>query len=549
MSHTRSLAALAATMLFSWGCAKARPIVDDPRACPNWLDAIGPTFDTTCSSCHGPSNSGGPAGGYDTTSYRAALGATASPVVVAGSSSSRLLQVLDPTLAQAPHNTSAISAQFAQIQTWVVSCDARYLDPQKSVHSGGVLNPAQPDFHGALVVASGVAVCQNCHGQDLAGGAAGVSCLSCHSGGLLNPDGTLSCGACHGNPPTTGAHLAHTTAGFLGKSYACSTCHPSHTTAADHAYDSQGVLRTQATVTLGGLAGTTPASGTRAGPPTWDAASQTCKNVYCHGATFADTAAVTNSPSWTMQRTSAQSCTFCHGAPPNGALGTRCWNCHQKVIDDQGNLLDKDSHLNGAIELADSTATCSTCHGYPPPPDLGGNTTVSSLGVGLHQRHVNATSGWSLPIDCSECHRVQGSATTADHFGGGHVAGATGLASVFPAVDGSGTLARTDGATPQWDLSTATCSKVYCHGAGTFLKNDITPSLVQSPTWTSTAAPSPCGRSCHGFPPLMTSGVHTSAAMTNCNGCHSGTVDASGAIIITGAPGSQTTNHMNGVLN
>jgi len=93
---------------------------------------------------------------------------------------------------------------------------------------------------------------------------AGVSCFSCHKLGLMKPE--WACGACHSYPPSTGRHGIHAAGGALAKSFACSTCHPDHQSGQDHAFASDGSLRTgHAQVSLTGLAALSPADGTRWG--------------------------------------------------------------------------------------------------------------------------------------------------------------------------------------------------------------------------------------------------------------------------------------------
>jgi predicted CxxxxCH...CXXCH cytochrome family protein len=435
---------------------------------------------------------------------------------------------------------------------------ARLLEEAAPRHTAGVLDPNQPDFHGTLLLNAGfnLGLCQTCHGKDLNGGpadggTAGVSCFSCHQLGLMKPE--WACGACHSYPPSTGRHGIHAARGALAKSFACSTCHPDHQSGQDHAFASDGSLRTgHAQVSLTGLAALSPADGTRVGPPTWDPSGRTCSNVYCHGATYPDSAAVTNSPSWDAapSRPATQTCTFCHGLPPNGAGGTSCSNCHRSVVDAQSNLINPSLHLNGTVDFADANTPCNTCHGSPnspaPPPDLRGNSAPSAVGVGQHQLHLTA-SPLRGPIQCSECHQVPTNVLSSGHFGQGHALGAVVGAAVFPNVTGSGTLARAQSASPKWNPDSTTCLGAYCHGGGEPLNTDKTPGLMQTPNWVL-ADSGACGATCHGIPPQF-SGHPTGIARTGCVGCHASTIDATGNIIFTGPPGAQSTTHMNGVFD
>ena len=550
MNH--SLAAAVACAVSILGCAKARPLVNDPRVCPDWQNDIGPLFQKRCSQCHSSGDAGQAQGGYDTTTYSLALGTGATPDVIAGQAGSKLLSVLNPATATASHQ--GMADVYGQATKWVVDCRAAYLAEATSVHTAGVLDPTQPDFHGTPVLQSNsnLAVCQKCHGQNLSGGAAGVSCFSCHQIGVISPD--RACGACHAYPPPTGRHEIHVAGGVLTKQFACSTCHPDHQSGQDHAFAADGSLRTgPARVSLTGLAALTPADGTRSGPPTWDPSGRTCSNVYCHGATTADSAAVTNKPSWdATTRPATQTCTFCHGLPPNGAGGTGCATCHRSVVDAQANLVSTTLHLNGTVDFADPTTACNTCHGSAnspaPPPDLKGSSDPSAIGVGQHQRHLTTTLlDIRGPIQCSECHQVPASVLSPGHLGPGHAPGAVVRAAVFPMVAGSGTLARAQSASPTWDPKLMTCSGAYCHGGGEPLNTDKTPGILQTPNWISPDNGA-CGATCHGIPPQF-SGHPTGVTRTGCVSCHGKTIDSSGNIIFSSVSGVLTTTHMNGVFD
>jgi len=563
MKHSLAVAiAMAVSMV---GCTKARPLVNDQRLCPDWQNDIGPLFQDKCSACHSSGDAGPAQGGYDTTTYNLALGAGTTPDVIGGDPASKLLSVLNPANATDPHR--GMSDVHALATKWVVDCRATYMKEATSVHTAGVLDPTQPDFHGTILLKSNFnfGVCQKCHGDDFSGGATGVSCLSCHRGvgglpsDLMSSPGVPACAACHGSAPASGKHKTHVDGGLLAKQFACSTCHPDHQSDQDpraHAFaaGTTNVLRTgPAQVSLSGLAALTPTDGTRAGPPAWDANLQTCSNVYCHGATHADSAAVTTSPVWNAApRPASQTCTFCHGTPPNGAGGTRCSTCHYSVVNAQANLVSTSLHLDGIVEFADANTPCNTCHGSvgspAPPPDLGGNTDPSAVGVGQHQRHV-VTPVLNIrgPIQCSECHQVPADASTAGHYGTGHAPGTVAMATVFPNVAGSGTLARAQSASPTWNHSSTTCSGAYCHGGGEPLNTDKTPGLQQTPNWVAPDS-GECGTSCHGIPPQF-SGHPTGVPRTGCVACHAQTIDASGSIIFTGPPGAQTTTHMNGAFD
>jgi predicted CxxxxCH...CXXCH cytochrome family protein len=539
---------MVALALCGFACTKARPLDHDPRTCPNWQEQVEPLFKEKCVACHGPGNA---QGGYDVSRYDLALGTDAAPEIVIGDASSKLLTTIDPASAAGPH--AGFSDVYALAKTWVVECRASFLNESKSVHTAGVMNRTQPDFHGRPVIDSKYDLrdCQYCHGQRLDGGKANiVACTKCHDG-----QGPKACGSCHGYPPATAAHQVHSGSGVLAKTVACTTCHPEHKAASDHAYAGNGLRTGPAQVVLTGLAALTPSNGKRAAAPAWDASTQTCTNVYCHGATAPDSKAVTLSPVWTApHRDASQTCTYCHGSPPNGAGGTRCATCHRSVVDatDPNKLINTALHLDGKVDFAEPGTPCNTCHGSAtsnaPPTDLQGKTEISSLGVGLHQRHMTAPIlGVRGPIQCTECHPVPTSVPGAAHFGGGHAPGSVVLPVVFPSGAGWGALARAEGAQPKWDRTTATCSGVYCHGGGEPLNTDNTVGVLQTPNWTA-PDDGACGVACHGLPPRF-NGHPTATTRTTCVTCHAKTIDSAGNIVFTGPAGAQTTTHMNGVYD
>jgi predicted CxxxxCH...CXXCH cytochrome family protein len=117
---------------------------------------------------------------------------------------------------------------------------------------------------------------------------------------------TTVCTSCHGQPPATGAHLTHVLGGALGVAVACSECHvvPSTVLAPGH-------FDVPVTVTFGPLA--------KSGgglSPSYDRATQTCSNVYCHG-NFPRSKASSPpvAPTWGGGSAAAQ-CGSCHDLPP-----------------------------------------------------------------------------------------------------------------------------------------------------------------------------------------------------------------------------------------
>jgi predicted CxxxxCH...CXXCH cytochrome family protein len=538
------VASLLLLFVFAGACAKARPVVDGSR-CVSWKDQIGPLFASECASCHTGAT---PAGAYSTDTYLGVLGggSDAVPDAVAGDASSRLVTVLDPATVDAAH--APFTASYVEVKSWVVDCGLSFV--QASVHRAGILDPASPDFHGNLLRAEkyDFGQCQKCHGSDYSGGTSSVSCLSCHT------KGPTDCSTCHGDIAKSGSHAHHLGNGPLGKTFDCSECHikPKAYTDVGHIFLADGTLDPPpAEVTLGVMAALTPPGGTRAAHPSYDSTTQTCSDVYCHGAVFRDSAATNVQPTWSKPSTGQADCGTCHGLPPNHLNSDKCASCHPAVVDRDEKIIAPDLHVDGQVELASPATKCAGCHGTmaspAPPPDLAGETSPSALGVGAHAAHLQGTSNLRGPIACDECHKVPTAVADPGHLGGHQAGEDLYPAEVFPADPTVGVLASTDGAHPAWNHDTATCASVYCHGGGATLAADTTADIDRAPVWTATGGLA-CGSACHGLPPAFSPHLPT-MTRTDCASCHPRTVDPAGDIILSGPPGGETSAHMNGVLD
>jgi predicted CxxxxCH...CXXCH cytochrome family protein len=123
---------------------------------------------------------------------------------------------------------------------------------------------------------------------------------------VASQQGLATCLRCHGQPPDTNAHLAHVSGGGLGVAVACGECHVIPTTIGQ-----PGHIENPAPVTFGPLASKNGLS------PTFDPATQTCSNVYCHGNFNLSKAppATPPAPNWSAGST-AVACGSCHDLPP-----------------------------------------------------------------------------------------------------------------------------------------------------------------------------------------------------------------------------------------
>ncbi len=100
--------------------------------------------------------------------------------------------------------------------------DQSVFDPDTQKHPDGWL----PELHVAPAQAN-IESCKECHGEDLLGGIAGVSCSTCHTNGMIAVTGCISC---HGNPPNgtaapnrAGSHAPHNA--LPNVAGVCGTCH------------------------------------------------------------------------------------------------------------------------------------------------------------------------------------------------------------------------------------------------------------------------------------------------------------------------------------
>lgn len=503
------------------GCETERPPLGQP-VCNAWKSEVSALVTDQCVECHSATN---PEGGYALDTYLSAVALDANGLsrIRGGDATSPVLTIFS---ADAVHGALRSAAE-EPLTLWVVDCGARYVETE--LHAANIMNPGHTDFHGELVAdaAYDLSACTKCHGEDLEGGGAGpgTSCKTCH------PDGESGCTSCHGDLMEKGAHAAHLLSPILGKPTGCETCHvvPEGMQSAGH------IDPPPVEVTLSGNA-IDPAAGQPA--PTFDAASQQCNNTYCHLGTRDDSEATASSPRWTD--TASVTCTSCHGFPPAQHPDDRCQRCHQPTVGADGTLADLSLHLDRQVQLGDPAKGCGGCHLAPdttePFVNLDGESDPTLVTVGAHDAHRYPQYGLRGPMACSECHLVPTDVRDPGHLDAPPV-------EVFPT--GSSTLAYTDSAQPSWDRTTATCSQVYCHGAGTKLEADQSEGTLRNPVWnTPTTQQVYCG-SCHGAPP--TTSVHPAFdRLDQCVMCHSESVDAFGNPILTGPPEARTSEHIDG---
>lgn len=220
-----------------------------------------------------------------------------------------------------------------------------------------------PGYLGAEVhgrdLTTGVADCRTCHGTDLAGlTGVGPSCDGCHP-----PDWRTTCTFCHGGaadltgaPPrdlrgltereaqTFRPHPEHVALGNH-RAYDCTECHtkPTDVLSDGHVFDDSP-----------GAAEVTFEHGLSAGGVYEGGGS--CTNLYCHGNGRTRGA-------YTHER-ARPTCDTCHAGPTSTRWaslsgrhadhlreGVRCFECHSRTVDGQGDILNGDVHVNGVKDL------------------------------------------------------------------------------------------------------------------------------------------------------------------------------------------------------
>lgn len=320
--------------------------------------------------------------------------------------------------------------------------------------------------------------------------------------------GDNACGAkCHGNgktpmpPPDTrgatntsspgvGAHELHIAAPSVKGS--CNTCHvvPASVDQKGHADDGPPAdVRFAESALLGER------------QPSYDPATRTCKNTYCHSGPGKADPDWPAQAVWTEPRSSAEACgSSCHAFPPAGTHpdSKNCVNCHGDTVGSDNKIKNASLHIDGKVDVGERT--CNACHGNEqnsaPPTDLSGNSDTTLVGVGAHQKHL-AGGDKTRPVMCSECHHEP--ANTNDP---GHIDTDPPAEVIFSGVS------IANGSAPTWDRGQARCSNTWCHGrpGGTSME----------PVWTQVDGKQASCGGCHGIPPAA---PHPQDAL-NCEYCH-----------------------------
>ena len=247
--------------------------------------------------------------------------------------------------------------------------------------------------------------CNLCHGGDLTGGSSGVSCFSCHesyphAGDWSNPTtghgnyvmdqlngNTASCESCHGE---------NLTGGNAGVScFACHSNYP-HT---DPAWLSLS-----------------PANhGGSHGPAAYGSGKDSCDSANCHGANFAGNPPTV--PGCTgchaqyphenfndhpetfiqqIQNGNTYTCTKCHGSDYGREVnGATCLGCHPNGVTHRANWATGTGHgfYFSANYDSSSNVNCDNCHGE-----------MVVFNDGQTFNNLQSTANPDDPPRCYECH-------------------------------------------------------------------------------------------------------------------------------------------------
>lgn len=208
-----------------------------------------------------------------------------------------------------------------------VTCTQCHIGGAESVHpldwQDTSATPNGKVKHRWYVIQNGTVSCENqyCHGASLAGVTdSGNNCADCHTYKIPT---VANCSTCHDFPQATNKHSQH----IALQDVDCSVCH-----SGNHAYAGNSHSGST-TVLLKFLTTYTAKSGTTA---SFDAAANTCSKVSCHGGQ--------TTPDWTSSAAFDvnSQCASCH------AYGTAEYNSY--------NSGEHDYHVNSLKKA------CTNCH-------------------------------------------------------------------------------------------------------------------------------------------------------------------------------------------
>ena len=409
--------------------------------------------DTCIAKCHGMPPGGGVAG--DTHAGLSASGSYTTPASLTACSSQAGGGGCHPTLTGAPTSMATIFFD----KTKHINCTVEAAGGHAFPYGGSVHRPGGTGSPLANAAAP-YTNCTTCHDATTVSGTYPVArgtkplCSACHKNMANFTGATPGCWDCHGSSATNGQPNGNTfpnisanhTVHMALTTATCNTCHSGFGTGSSrHGFSNTST--SSYPIKKVGFSGVGTA-------PIWTQGAKTCAATNCHGQGV---------PVWGSRA----------GAPVNGFpySAVQCEKCHG--------------------------ATTSNPFYSTAIPKVSVNTDVK---VGAHFMHLtSSTIKLTRTMHCNDCHAMPATVTAATHMNG-----ITDL--VWSA------LATHNGAlVPAYNATTRQCSNVYCHGAA--MPGGDVSGTNRTPTWNvpflpSTISAAGCG-TCHGFPPLSTSGHPT----------------------------------------
>lgn len=373
-------------------------------------------------------------------------------------------------------------------------------------------NPANPTS--AMKFKNGVLVCTTCHGVHYADSnsatfdnATSYYNLKPSAGALLRTDlhgatGTSLniCTNCH-------VRMNHN---YRGQNIQCADCHGGHVDVGDGSVPNVYLVRRYMNVSSAAgriVNGKVMFLYTSAGMRNYKDANGTGVCQACHVVPEGETFPAAHR----LVTASASACSICH--PHNSSKGS----------------------------FAAAGGSCAACHGHD-------QTSSNPISTGKHAAHINTSVNPAIgtAFGCADCHAKSVSDNNTIIAASRHANGM---------VDYSGAKAR---GSANYNLSTHTCSALYCHSDGKGATKDMS-----GTAWNSTATLDCKG--CHGSdqmpafagqagePNYASSGAGTSRANSHykharsgagsCDACHTLTT-STGTAIIAGSK-----KHVNGVID
>ncbi|MBK5275269.1 MAG: CxxxxCH/CxxCH domain-containing protein [Desulfuromonadales bacterium] len=383
------------------------------------------------------------------------------------------------------------------------------IDPATGKHA--VANWVSPTVHGGLDfgASKNMGACQECHGNDFAGGISKVSCLNtsgCHGVGVFSP---------HPQKPWRGGGLITHTLVNVDNALVCAACHTKGQNL------STPILSSYATGAPGCFNSTLCHGevGHANDPQPWSAPANHGANPGLIGRPGA--------------KFSIAACQPCHAVPSTGQNplftvpktgmpgGCSSAGCHDQNINLAHPFVWLPNRVAG-ITTSHATAgdlsnSCGLCHGIalngvggvPSAPTCFGPGSSKTFGAITLRCH--ATSPAAAPINCTSCHSSPPNGTVSPNQANAHTAhwAIPGLAAIanFGGCDtchngnGFGKATHADGTV---NVALSPTFQAKTGGAATFDPNLVRCSNV----------------SCHGgqiTPPWTTGTINVN---TDCNNCH-----------------------------